>query len=65
MESESKNGLKRRDFLRALGLSAAATTVPLASEAMADTETSDEKRKTRYQESEHVKNYYRVNKYPA
>jgi hypothetical protein len=39
--------------------------VPLAGVAKADTETNDEKRKSRYQESEHVKTFYRVNRYPA
>ena len=38
---------------------------PLATEAMADTETKDEKRKSRYKETEHVKSYYRVNRYPS
>jgi hypothetical protein len=57
----------RRDFLRALGAGASAAvagTAPLAGEALADTETNDEKRKARYRESEHVKTYYRVNRYP-
>jgi hypothetical protein len=57
----------RRDFLRALGAGASAAVAsagPLAGEALADTETNDEKRKSRYRESEHVKAYYRVNRYP-
>ena len=38
---------------------------PLATEAKADSETNDEKRKSRYRESDHVKAYYRVNRYPS
>ena len=62
---ESKLG--RRDFLRTLGAgaTAVAATASLAGEARADTETNDEKRKARYQETEHVKTYYRVNRYPS
>ncbi len=59
--------LGRRDFLRALGAGAGAATVaagPLASPASADTESNDEKRKARYKETDHVKAYYRVNRYP-
>ena len=41
------------------------TSVPLATAAKADTETNDEKRKARYKETDHVKAYYRVNRYPA
>ena len=44
---------------------AATAAVPLAGVAKADTESNDEKRKSRYQESEHVKTFYRVNRYPA
>ncbi len=58
--------LGRRAFLRALGVGAtvaAASTGPLAGEAVADTETNQEKRKPRYRETEHVKTYYRVNRY--
>jgi hypothetical protein len=58
--------LGRRDFLRALGVgaTAAAAAAPLAGGARADSETNDEKRKARYKETEHVKTYYRVNRYP-
>jgi hypothetical protein len=44
---------------------AATAAVPLAGSAQADTENGDEKRKSRYRESDHVKTYYRVNRYPA
>jgi hypothetical protein len=65
MTAERKPALGRRQFLRTLGAGAAATAaVPLASEAVADSESNDEKRKARYRESEEVKTYYRVNRYP-
>ena len=38
---------------------------PLVTEAKADTENNDEKRKARYKaNSAEVKTYYRVNRYP-
>jgi len=65
--ARSAKVLGRRDFLRALGSGAtvAATAGPLASEAHADTETNDEKPKARYRESDEVKTFYRVNRYPG
>jgi hypothetical protein len=55
----------RRQFLYALGVAAAATSAPLlTSNANADSETPDEKRKARYRESAHVKTFYRLNAYP-
>jgi hypothetical protein len=38
---------------------------PLASVAKADSENNDEKRKARYKETDHVKTFYRVNRYPG
>ena len=66
MQPKDKRTFGRREFLRALGAGAAATaaTTPLATAAKADSETADEKRKPRYQETDHVKRYYRVNRYP-
>ncbi|HEY1362237.1 MAG TPA: twin-arginine translocation signal domain-containing protein [Xanthobacteraceae bacterium] len=57
----------RREFLRTLsaGTTLAAAAAPLGGQARADSESNDEKRKTRYRESEHVKAYYRVNRYPT
>jgi hypothetical protein len=58
----------RRDFLRTLGAGAGVAAVTggtLAGEARADNETNDEKRKSRYKETEHVKTFYRVNRYPS
>jgi len=66
MESKEKRTVGRREFLRALGAGAtAAAATPLAAPAKADSETNDEKRKARYQESDHVKRFYRVNRYPS
>ena len=66
MKSDRKPTFGRRDFLRALGAGAAVVaTPPLATEAEADSETNDEKRKPRYKETDHVKAYYRVNRYPS
>ncbi len=67
MKAVRKTTLGRRQFLRAaLGAGAAVTAAaPLATGAMADSETNDEKRKSRYRESEHVKTFYRVNRYPS
>jgi hypothetical protein len=66
MTGERKTGLGRRQFLRTVGVgAAAAAAAPLAGQALADTETNEEKRKARYKETDHVKAYYRVNRYPA
>jgi hypothetical protein len=68
MKKEPKAALGRREFLRTLGAGAtvaAASAAPLASAARADTESNDEKRKSRYRETEHVKTFYRVNRYPS
>ena len=53
---------RRRFFLMGGSAVAAAAVVPLASEAEAD-ESQAERVKARYRESDHVKNYYRVNRY--
>ena len=68
MKDEKKVTVGRRDFLRKVGIGAvgagAAVAAPLVESARADSETNDEKRKARYQETDHVKTYYRVNSYP-
>jgi hypothetical protein len=60
-------GVGRREFLRKLGGASliAANAAAVSSNASADTESNDEKRKARYRETEDVKNYYRVNRYPS
>ena len=60
-----KTGIDRRQLLRALGAGAAAVGASLGTEAVADSESYDERRKPRYRESEEVKTYYRVNRYPS
>jgi hypothetical protein len=66
MTKRDKRELGRREFLRTLGAGVAvAGAVPLAGTAAADTESNEEKRKARYKETEHVKTYYRVNRYPS
>jgi len=65
---QNKTKVARRDFLRVLGTGAgvaAIATAPLTTVAKADTENNDEKRKARYKESDHVKAFYRVNRYPG
>jgi len=62
-----KAKIGRRAFLRALGGGAglAAASGALPTNARADSENNEEKRKSRYRETEHVKTFYRVNRYPT
>ena len=68
MKKQDETKVGRRDFLRALGAGAgvaATAAAPLAGVAKADSENNDEKRKARYKETDHVKTFYRVNRYPG
>jgi hypothetical protein len=66
MQAASNTSFGRRQFLRAFGAGVIATAaVPPVLEAKADSETNDEKRKPRYRESDHVKAFYRVSRYPT
>jgi hypothetical protein len=69
MKHENKTTVGRRDFLRKVGIgtvgAGASLATPLVGRAQADSENDDEKRKSRYKETEHVKKYYRVNRYPV
>jgi hypothetical protein len=68
MKSDEKATVRRREFLRALGVGAGiavGATAPLTSTARADTLSNDEKKKSRYRETDEVKTFYRVNRYPT
>lgn len=69
MTNEKRVKVGRRDFLRNVGIgtvgAGATLATPLVSPAKADSENNDEKRKARYKETDHVKAYYRVNRYPG
>ena len=62
--SRTADGVDRRRFFMMGGSAVAAAAVaPLTgSEAIAD-ESQSERVKARYKESDHVKNFYRVNRY--
>jgi len=65
MKKGNNETVGRRGFFRLVGAGAAAGAIaPFAHEAVADSATDDEKRKARYRESDEVKTYYRVNRYP-
>jgi GH24 family phage-related lysozyme (muramidase) len=69
MKDEKKTTVGRRDFLRKVGIgtvgAGATLATPLMTPAQADSETDQEKRKARYRETEDVKTFYRVNRYPS
>jgi hypothetical protein len=66
MNSRINPAIDRRDLIRGLAIGAIAATATGGSQARADTETPDEKRKARYQaHSPDVQTFYRVNRYPA
>ena len=62
-----KNELDRRSFFKSLGGASAAAAVavaaPLAATPALATENQNERTKARYKDSEHVKNFYRTNRY--
>ena len=64
-EGKPQAGVDRRRFFMMGGSAvAAAAVVPMAgTEAVADDESRAERVKARYKETDHVKNYYRVNRY--
>ena len=67
MKQQDKSKVGRRDFLRAMGAGAGlavTAAAPIATEAVA-AESDADKKKARYKESEHVKSFYRVNRYPS
>jgi hypothetical protein len=65
MKPQDKTTVGRRSFFRLIGTGAAAGAMaPLGREAAADSEKEEDEKKARYRESEEVKTYYRVNRYP-
>ena len=67
MNRAARTGFDRRNFLRALttgGLAVAASGATPIHHAKADTLNYDERRKSLYRDSEEVKTFYRVNRYP-
>jgi hypothetical protein len=66
MKQKQKTTVGRRDFLRVLGAgAAAASAAPLVAGSAVAAENDAEKKKTRYRETDHVKAFYRVNRYPS
>jgi hypothetical protein len=55
----------RREFPRVLGIGTMGTAAVLTTNVAADHEDESDKRKPRYKETDHVKTYYRVNRYPG
>lgn len=64
MSQKNKDaGLDRRNFFKALGAGATVAVAPVAVTPAAAVDPGKEETKARYRESEHVKDYYRVNRY--
>jgi hypothetical protein len=58
--------MDRRSFLRAAGAaSTAAAATALGSTAAQAYDPGEEETRSRYRETEHVKAFYRVNRYPT
>lgn len=63
-KAQDKRALNRRGFFTMGGSAvAAAAIVPFTGEAEAAAESVSDAKKARYKETDHVKNYYRVNRY--
>ena len=67
-EPENKRAVDRRRFLKGLGTGAGATALAAAgtmivSAPVEAAENAADKKKKRYKETEHVKAYYRTNRY--
>ncbi len=61
-----KNTNRRRGFLKALGLSAGAAAAVVAPAVVSPAQAKEnkaEREKARYRETEHVKAFYRTNRY--
>ena len=64
-EKKAQAGVDRRSFFRAGGGAAvvAAATIATGTDPALATESRGERDKSRYKETEHVKTFYRVNRY--
>lgn len=64
-DDTTRTGIERRAFLRNVGLGAAGAAVaaPLAAVSAEAKEDASTRTKQRYQETDHVKTFYRVNRY--
>jgi len=65
VDQKKEGGMDRRSFFRAGSGAAvvAATVVASGAEPAAAAESASERTKARYKETEHVKTFYRVNRY--
>ena len=66
MKQQDKKAVGRREFLRTLGAGASVAAVaaaPMVATPVAAQTKEDPKKKARYQNTDHVKTFYRVNGY--
>ena len=64
MKQEDKKAVGRREFLRTMGAGAGVAAVaasPMAATTASAQQKEDPRTKARYQNSDHVKTFYRVN----
>lgn len=62
-QETGKAAFDRRSFFKALGAGAAVAAAPVAVTPAAAVDPGKEETKSRYRETDHVKNFYRVNRY--
>jgi hypothetical protein len=64
-DEKTTRGVDRRSFFRAGGGAAvvAAATIATGAEPALAAESDSDRKKARYKETEHVKTFYRVNRY--
>ena len=68
VERPLQSAVDRRNFLKTLGAGAGATSLAVAGAVVAPAEaaaaeSAADKKKKRYQETDHVRAYYRTNRY--
>ena len=64
MSQKSKEpALDRRNFFKALGAGATVAVAPVAATPAAAVDPGKDETKSRYRETDHVKAYYRTNRY--